>query len=156
METAMATMTQARVRYEDDLFAWTQEQAALLRGQAVDAIDWENLAEEIESMGGRDRRELQSRLTVILLYLLKWQAQPALRGATWRKMLRTQRRGIRDLLQQSPSLRREVPGLVREAYADAVKDAVDETGLRADVFPATCPYAPDDVLDEDHLPMTDL
>jgi hypothetical protein len=152
----MATMTQARVRYEDDLFAWTQEQAALLRAHAVDGIDWENLAEEIESMAGRDRRKLESRLMVILLHLLKWQAQPALRGASWRKMLRTQRREIRKLLKQSPSLRREVPTLMRDAYADAVKDAIDETGLRADVFPSACPYAPDDVLDEDHLPATDL
>jgi hypothetical protein len=152
METAMATMTQARVRYEDDLFAWTQEQAALLRARAVDAIDWENLAEEIESMGGRDRRELESRLAVVLLHLLKWQAQPALRGSSWRKTLRTQRREIRKLLKQSPSLRREVPDLMRDAYADAVKDAIDETGLRADLFPSACPYTPDDVLDEDHLP----
>jgi Domain of unknown function DUF29 len=152
----MATMIQARVRYEDDLFAWTQEQAALLRAHAADAIDWENLAEEIESMGGRDRRELESRLAVVLLHLLKWQAQPALRGPSWRKSLRTQRREIRKLLKQSPSLRREVPDLMRDAYTDAVKDAIDETGLRADLFPSACPYAPEDVLDEDHLPTTDL
>jgi hypothetical protein len=152
----MATMTQARVRYEDDLFAWTQEQAALLRAHAVDGIDWENLAEEIGSMGRRDRRELKSRLRVILLHLLKWQAQPKLRGGSWRKTLLTQRVETRDLLQQSPSLRREVPGLIRDAYLDAVKEAVGETGLRADSLPDTCPYAPDDVLDEDHLPATDL
>jgi hypothetical protein len=152
----MATVTQARFRYEDDLFAWTQEQAALLRAHAADGIDWENLAEEIESMGGRDRRNLESRLTVILSHLLKWQAQPALRGASWRKALRTQRREIRKLLKQSPSLRREVPGMIREAYADAIKDAIDETGLRADIFPTACPYMPEDVLDEDHLPTTDL
>jgi hypothetical protein len=154
-ETAMATMTQARVRYEDDLFAWTQEQAALLRAHAVDGIDWENLAEEIESMGRRDRRELKSRLRVVLLHLLKWQAQPKLRGGGWRKTLLTQRMEIRDLLQQSPSLRREVADLIRDAYPDAVKEAVGETGLHADAFPDTCPYSPDDVLDEDHLP-TDL
>jgi Domain of unknown function DUF29 len=153
---AMATMTQARVPYEDDLFAWTQEQAALLRAHAADGIDWENLAEEIESMGGRDRRKLESRLTVILLHLLKWQAQPALRGASWRKTLRTQRREIRKVLKQSPSLRREVPAIVREAYADAVKDAIDETGLRVGAFPSACPYGPDDVLDEDYLPTKDL
>jgi Domain of unknown function DUF29 len=156
MEMAMATMTQARVRYEDDLFAWTQEQAALLRAHAADGIDWENLAEEVESMGRPDRRELKSRLTVILLHLLKWQAQPALRGPSWRKTLRTQRREIRDLLQQSPSLRREVPDLMREAYADAVKDAIDETSLRADSFPTASPYMLEDVLDEDHLPTKDL
>ena len=61
-------------------------------------------------MAGRDRRELESRLCVILLHLLKWQAQPGLRGASWRKTLRTQRRQIRKLLKQSPSLRQQVPG----------------------------------------------
>jgi hypothetical protein len=156
METAMATVTRTRVRYEDDLFAWTQEQAALLRAHAADAIDWENLAEEIESMGRRDRRELKSRLTVILLHLLKWQAQPDQRGMSWRKTLRTQRREIRDLLQQSPSLRREVPELIRDGYPDAVSDAIDETGMSAGAFPSTCPYGPEEVLDEDHLPAADL
>jgi hypothetical protein len=152
----MATVTKAHVGYEDDLFAWTQEQAALLRAHAADAIDWENLAEEIESMGRRDRRELKSRLTVILLHLLKWQAQPDQRGMSWRKTLRTQRREIRDLLQQSPSLRREVPELIRDAYPDAVRDAIDETGMPAGALPSTCPYRPEEVLDEDHLPATDL
>ena len=152
----MATTMQARAGYEEDLFAWTQEQAALLRAHAPDGLDWENLAEEIESMGRRDRRELESRLAVILLHLLKWQTQPELRGTSWRSTLRTQRREIRRLLKQSPSLRREVPDLMREAYGDAVKDAVDETELPAKTFPNTCPYEPDEVLDEDHLPMSTL
>ena len=141
-----------RVRYEDDLYAWTQEQAALLRARQYDALDWENLAEEIAAVGGSDRRKLESRLCMIMLHLLKWQAQPALRGASWRKTLRTQRREIRKLLKQSPSLRRQVPALIAEAYADAVKDAVDETGLPAERFPSDCPYAPEAVLDEYHLP----
>lgn len=148
----MATMIQARVGYEDDLFGWTQEQAALLRAHQIEGLDWDNLAEEILSMGGRDRRELKSRLRVILLHLLKWQAQPDQRGTSWRKTLRTQRREIRDLLQQSPSLRREVPDLMRDAYADAVKDAIDETGLRAEIFLSECFYAADAVFVEDWFP----
>ena len=145
-----------RVRYEEDLYAWTQEQAALLRARQTDALDWDHLAEEVEWMVGRDRRELKNRLRIILLHLLKWQGQPARRGASWRKTLRTQRRHIKDLLQESPSLRRLVLDLMHEAYADAVKDAVDETGLPAEHFPGSCPYAPDDVLDEDHLPEASL
>jgi Domain of unknown function DUF29 len=141
-----------RVRYEEDLYAWTQEQATLLRTRHYDALDWDNLAEEIAAVGGSDRRKLESRLCVILLHLLKWQAQPALRGASWRKTLRTQRREIRKLLEQSPSLRRRVPEMIRDAYVDAVKDAVDETGLLAGNFPSICPYTSDVVLDEDHLP----
>ena len=154
---AKASVTETRcVRYEDDLYAWTQEQAALLRARQYDGLDWENLAEEIAAVGGSDRRKLESRLCVILLHLLKWQAQPALRGASWRKTLRTQRREIRKLLKQSPSLRRHVPALIRDAYGDAVKDAVDETGLPAGKFPDVCPYTPDAVLDEDHLPDASL
>ena len=141
-----------RVRYEEDLYAWSLQQAALLRARRADSLDWDHLAEEIEWMVGRDRRELKNRLRIILLHLLKWQGQPAKRGASWRKSLRTQRRHIKDLLQESPSLRRLVPELMNEAYPDAVKDAVDETGLPAEHFPSVCPYAPDDVLNEDHLP----
>ena len=141
-----------RVRYEEDLYAWSLQQAALLRARRADSLDWDHLAEEIEWMVGRDRRELKNRLRMILLHLLKWQGQPARRGASWRKTLRTQRGHIKDLLQESPSLRRLVPELIREAYPDAVKDAVDETGLPAERFPSSCPYAPDEVLNEDHLP----
>jgi hypothetical protein len=150
---AKASVTETRrVRYEDDLYAWTQEQASFLRVRQSDGLDWENLAEEIAAVGGSDRRKLESRLCVVLLHLLKWQVQPGLRGASWRKMLRTQRREIRKLLDQSPSLRRLVPELVREAFPDAVKDAVDATGPPPDKFPAACPYASDDVLREEYLP----
>jgi hypothetical protein len=152
---AKASLTETRrVGYDEDLYAWSLQQAALLRARQADALDWENLAEEIAAVGGSDRRKLESRLCVVLLHLLKWQAQPALRGASWRKTLRTQRREIRKLLKQSPSLRRQVPDLIRDAYPDAVKDAVDETGLPAEQFPSACPYAPEDVLNEDHLPET--
>jgi hypothetical protein len=148
----MRAGVKTRVRYEEDLYAWTREQAVLLRAHRTEGLDWDHLAEELESMVGRDRRELKNRLRIILLHLLKWQAQPARRGASWRKSLRTQRHHIRDLLQQSPSLRRHVSGLMQEAYADAVKDAVDETGLPADRFPVDCPYSPADALAEDYLP----
>lgn len=111
-----------KVRYEQDLYAWSLEQAALLRARQTEGLDWDNLAEEIESMGGTERRELESRLCIILLQLLKWQAQPELRGASRRKTLRTQRREIR------------------------------KTGLPADRFPPDGPDAPDEVVAADHLP----
>ena len=148
----MATSVKTRVGYDEDLYAWTQEQAAMLRARQTEGLDWDNLAKGIQVVGGSERRELKNRLRIILLHLLKWQGQPARRGASWRKTLRTQRIHIRDLLEDSPSLRRHVPELMREAYPDAVKLAVDETGLPSDRFPADCPYAPDEVLAEDHLP----
>ena len=138
--------------YEADLYAWTQQQAALLRARRGDAIDWDNLAEEIESLGARDRRELLSRLRVILLHLLKWQFQPGRRGSSWQKSLRTQRREIAILLKQSPSLRRHVPHLMADAFSYALEDAVEQTRLGLGVFPTTCPFTPEQVLDPNFLP----
>jgi hypothetical protein len=150
---AKASITETKgARYEDDLYAWSQEQIALLRARRADRLDWDHLAEEVEWMVGRDRRELKNRLRIVLLHLLKWQGQPAKRGASWRKSLRTQRRDIKDLLEESPSLRRLIPELMDDAYPDAIKDAVDETGLPRNRFPADCPYPPDDVLAEEYLP----
>lgn len=148
----MAASVKPRTSYEEDLYAWSLEQAALLRARRTEGLDWLHLAEEIDWLVGRDRRELKNRLTSILLHLLRWQAQPARRGASWRKRLRIQRRHIRDLLRESPSLRRLVPELMLEAYSDALKDAVDETGLPAGRFPVDCPYLPNDVLAEGYLP----
>jgi Domain of unknown function DUF29 len=151
MAKATATETR-RVGYDEDLYAWSQEQIALLRARRADCLEWDHLAEEIDWMVGRDRRELKNRLRIILLHLLKWQGQPGRRGASRRKSLRTQRRHIQDLLQENPSLRRLVPELMREAFPDAVKDAADETGLPRDRFPVECPYAADDVLAEEYFP----
>jgi hypothetical protein len=110
---AKASVTETRrVRYEEDLYAWSQEQIALLRARRADCLDWDHLAEEIEWMVGRDRRELKNRLRIILLHLLKWQGQPGKRGASWRKSLRTQRRHIQDLLQESRICCKRVPASI--------------------------------------------
>jgi hypothetical protein len=74
---AKASVTETkRVRYEEDLYAWTQDQAALLRARQPDGLDWVNLAEEIAAVGGSDRRKLESRLCVVLLHLLKCRRSP--------------------------------------------------------------------------------
>lgn len=142
----------ARADYEQDFFAWTQEQAKILRAHGTLGLDWDNLAEEIASMGRRDRRELESRLRVILHHLLKWQAQPGLRGRSWESTLREQRRQAEKLLKESPSLQPQVPALIDEVYPDARADALDETGLRPQTFPASCPFAVEQILDQDYLP----
>ena len=68
------------VDYEEDFYLWTEEQARLLRSGEFSAIDAANIAEEIESMGRSDRRELKSRLIVLLTHLLKWRYQPEARS----------------------------------------------------------------------------
>jgi Domain of unknown function DUF29 len=84
-------MGQNAVLYEDDYYAWTMEQAQLLRAGALSAIDAANIAEEIESMGRSDRRELQSRLVVLTMHLLKWRFQPTASSSGWLGTVREQR-----------------------------------------------------------------
>jgi hypothetical protein len=150
-----AEMT-ARADYEADFFAWTQEQARLLRDRDGRGLDWENLAEEIDSMGRRDRRELESRLRLILHHLLKWRVQPGLRGRSWRDTLIEQRRQAEKLLKESPSLRPQLRALSDEAYPDAVRDAVRDTGLRAQTFPTDCPFTAEQILDQQYVPEDEL
>ncbi len=145
----------ARADYETDFFAWTQEQAQLLRARATPGLDWDNLAEEIDSMGRRDRRKLESRFRRILHHLLKWQAQPGLRGPSWQRTLREQRRQAEKLLKESPSLRPQVAELIDAAYLDALTDALDETGLRPQAFPISCPFTAEQILDLGYLPEDD-
>jgi hypothetical protein len=142
------------VLYEQDFYAWTQEQAALLRQGAVHALDRTNLAEEVESLGKSDRRALGSHLRNLVFHLLKWHAQPAGRvpGTSWRSSIRTARAEIAVLLDDSPSLRREVAGLLTRWYPLARQDAADETGLPLSTFPDTCPWAPAQVLNADFWP----
>ena len=128
--------------YEADFYLWTQQQAALLRqGQfnRVD-LDLENIAEEIESMGKRDRRSVSSYLQNVLLHLLKWQYQPERRGTSWKLSIRNGRYQIRRLLSESPSLKPQLPAMIAEDYSPARENAADETGLPLTTFPDVCPF----------------
>ena len=83
-----------------------------------------------------DRRELRSRLTVLLLHLLMWRHQPSRRRPSWTRTIRTQRREIANLLEESPSLQRHLATLYPKAYEDARADAAEETDLPVATFPA--------------------
>ena len=126
--------------YDTDYYAWSNQQAALLReGRLADA-DIQNIAEEIESMGRSEKRELISRLEVLLLHLLKWRFQPNLQSASWRGTIVNQRWKIVDHMQDNPSLKAILDEAVARAYRTARGDAALETGLAAETFPATCPW----------------
>src|SRR5207253_2702824 len=99
------TATDSAAAYDADFFAWAQRTAALLRARRFDEVDVENAAQEIEDMGKRDLRELNSRVQVVLAHLLKWQLQPKKRTRSWQITLLTQRSEIDTLLRDSPSLR---------------------------------------------------
>jgi hypothetical protein len=140
--------------YDTDFYLWTQEQATLLREGKVQALDLANLAEEIESLGKSQHRELARRLDVLVMHLLKWRYQPARRqeGHSWRATIRMQWRELRRLLQQNPSLQREVLVVLTEDHHEMRLDASDETDLPLATFPAACPWTPEQVLDPDFFP----
>ncbi|MBV8779340.1 MAG: DUF29 domain-containing protein [Alphaproteobacteria bacterium] len=138
--------------YDDDFFAWTQEQARLLRTGELTQIDIDNVVEELESMGRSVRRELRSRLALLIMHLLKWQHQPVFRSRSWSGTVREQRAQIKELIDESPSLEPVLAEGLTSIYASAVRKAVLETGLSEISFPANCPYTPEQILSEDFLP----
>ncbi len=145
-------MPRNSVAYDEDFFAWTQEQARLLRAGELADVDAENLAEEIESMGSSDRREIRNRLVVLLTHLLKWQYQPSHRSTSWRGTIIEQRQQIDQVVEDSPSLRLVAPEYLEKAFERARRVAAAETDLRDSVFPDECPYTPEQILSEDFLP----
>src|SRR6476659_6914962 len=90
--------------YEGDFFAWTLDQGRRLRETRPNSIDWENVAEEIESVGRSEKGEIESRLNVLILHLLKWRYQPSKRKSGWRATILEQRQRIARRLHDSPSL----------------------------------------------------
>jgi hypothetical protein len=138
--------------YEVDFYAWTVEQAHLLRSGELSAVDVANIAEEIESMGRSDRRELKSRLVVLVMHLLKWGHQPSAQSRSWSATIDEQRLQIEGILSESPSLRPNATTMLPEAYAIARARAIAETGLAEDAFPEICPFSPDQVLSRGFLP----
>lgn len=145
-------MARNSVAYDDDFFAWTQEQSRLLREGALSQIDAENVAEELESMGRNNRRELGSRLTLILHHMLKWQFQTHRRSRSWIVTVNTQRDEIAKIITDSPSLRPAVQETLPSAYASARRDASVETNLPLARFPAECPFSVEDVLSGEFPP----
>lgn len=137
---------------EADYARWCAEQGALLRSGRLEALDRANLAEEIESLGRSDRREIESRLGVLLVHLLKWRFQAAKRSPGWRGTLREQRSRLARILADSPSLAGYPGEILADEYATARLKAADETGLPVDAFPDQCPFALTDVLDIAYLP----
>ena len=138
--------------YTKDIFAWANEQAALLRAGRFSEIDVAHIAEEIEDVGKSERRELASRMSVLLAHLLKWQYQSERRGSSWQRTIREQRRALNAQLRATPSLKATLsdPNWWESIWADAVAKAIDETGL--DVFPDDCSWSIDQILSADFYP----
>lgn len=124
----------AKDLYDRDFFEWTRCNAALLRTGRFQEADIQHIAEEIEDLGKRDRRELFNRLKVLLVHLLKCQAQPEKRSPSWEDTIDTQRDEIALVLQDAPSLKSFALAILPEVYPKAVRKAARETGLSTGAF----------------------
>jgi hypothetical protein len=145
-------------RYDDDFYAWTQHQAAVLRSLQVsdNRFDREHVAEEIEDLGKSERDAVRSQIRRIIGHLLKLDHSPAKAPRfDWMASMVEARAALGDKL--SATLRRDAEAMLTRLYRDGRRQA--ELGLRsngeqmaAHELPATCPYTLDQILLEDWYP----
>jgi len=136
-------------RYDTDLYEWTKEQADALRRRAANELDCDNLAEEIESLGNGERREIRSRLKNLLVHLLKWKYQPDGQYRSWRGSIREAREQIEEVLVDNPSLRSLPAEGLSGTCAHARGKALEETGLYR--LPEACPWTIEQILGDDFV-----
>ena len=134
-----------RAEYERDFYSWLMEQARHIRDGRFDALDRDNLAEEIESLGREQFNKLVSALRVAMMHMLKWDHQPAARSRSWGLSIQEQRLEIADVLADNPGLKPRLGEAMARAYRRARLEAARETGLDEAEFPSTCPYSFDDI-----------
>lgn len=140
--------------YEQDFYAWTQQQAAALRAEAAlrsnASVDWENVAEEIESMGNSQRDKIESHLEILLIHLLKWLYCPDLRERCergWSLTIMEQRRRIARVVKKNPSLKHAPGELLNDIYEDARALAAGEADAPLKTFPEDVPFTIEQALD---------
>jgi hypothetical protein len=134
-------------RYEDDLYSWAVEQAALLRAGRVTEADAKNIAEELDDVGNEQYDKLESALRVILMHLLKWDYQPERRSRSWRLSIAVQRNHVEKILRKNPGLKPHIDEATADAYRNARLEAADETGLDENTFPVQNPYSWEDIME---------
>jgi hypothetical protein len=143
------------VLHEQDFYAWTQQQASLLKTGQLSQLDIDHLVEELENMGASEKRELISRLEVLMVHLLKWQHQPALQSRSWILTIEEQRLPLEDHLQDNPSLLNtaNLQAAMAKAYRRALVKTEKETGLARSLFPKSCPYTAEQIMDSRFYPV---
>jgi hypothetical protein len=151
-ETNLEKVMPAPNLYRTDFYAWTQEQASLLRKHQWNELDLLNLIEEIESLGKQQRQELRNRLSVLIGHLLKWEYQSQRRSRSWLATIQVQRLDVSELLEENPSLKTYLEDALQKAYVKGVILAVKETELPSGTFPVECPYSLTEILDDRFYP----
>lgn len=138
--------------YDQDFNQWLEITANLLKQKKFKALDLENLIIEIESMGKSNKRELKSRLIILIMHLLKWKYQPEKRSQSWLSIINEQRLQIELLLEQNPSLKPQIKLIIAKYYSKARKIASQETHLNLSLFPSEIPFSTNLILESDFFP----
>jgi Domain of unknown function DUF29 len=140
--------------YERDVILWSQEQARLLRAGRLSELDIEHLADEIEDVGKSEKRELASRMAVLLAHLLKWSRQSENRTPSWRATISDQRKRIALAIKETPSLKAVMrdPVWQEGVWLDARAQARKETGLAEEDLPEACPWSMEQAPDHGFWP----
>ncbi len=138
--------------YDKDFYAWTQEQAKLIKEKALSKLDLIHLYDELNIMGAKEKSELKNRLAQLLMHLLKWKYQPTRQSRSWQNTIEDQREELEDLFEDNPSLKNKVNDCFIKSYKKAVRKAIEETGLDESVFPQACEWSLDQILDNEFYP----
>ncbi len=140
--------------YDTDYYLWLQQIAKSLASRNLDALDWDNLLEEIESLDRREKKAIKSNLRIVILHLLKWNYQVNKRSQSWIYSIAEHRQRLYDDFETSPSLKRYCQDIFLQVYQEVRKLAVKETGLSLSHFPENCPFLLENVIDEDWLELS--
>ena len=134
--------------YEADETAWLEATAALIEEGRTEALDYIHLREYLSDMARRDRREVESRLAILIAHFLKWTQQPERRSGSWRATIVVQRQELSSLLA-SGVLRNHAGEQLTRSYARGIEQAAAESGLSIGAFPSQCPYTLEQLLEAD-------
>jgi hypothetical protein len=134
-----------RADYDRNFYSWLMEQARHMRAGRWEALDRDNLAEEIESLGREQFNELESALRVLMMHMLKWDHQPQRRSRSWALSIKDQQIEVDQILADNPGLKSRRDEAQARAYRRARVQAAKETGLEEETFPDGCEYSWDDI-----------
>ncbi|MBR8826946.1 MAG: DUF29 domain-containing protein [Gomphosphaeria aponina SAG 52.96 = DSM 107014] len=141
--------------YDQDFYQWINSTVKQIRERNFSEVDWENLLEELESLGKQQQQELENRLIVLFEHLLKyayWLSEKEYNERGWKGTIREQRQQIKRLLKKNPSLKPYLLQVWAECYQDAREITLDKTGLSADIIPEQVFINQAEILDENFLP----
>jgi len=131
--------------YLEDETAWLEAMAERIQVGALTELDYPHLQEYLTDMAIRDRREVLTRLVILMMHILKWVYQPEKRSGSWQNTIFEQQLELSGLVE-SGVLRNHAKATISDAYLKAVRGAKTQTGLPLSIFPAECAYSLEELL----------